>query len=313
MAISGMAQSINSPHSGTADKTDSRKNVPQTPIGPDGKVKATDLIGMAVENGQHEKLGAVQDFVLDVESGRIVQVILTRGGFMGLRTKHTAVPPEALHYKTGYKVLRLDASKEKVGQAHWYDASKWNEEVQSNRVFQVYAVYGEQIHLLAGQGGFWTNQLFGTVTTKYPRNMDGTINTSGGRTADTAHNVRESKDAVLIRIPDGTWTEGSAWIENTTNSWWASLGHVARASRIIGTPIENLRGGKPGRVDDLMVNLAAGRIDAIIISSGGYMGMGVHLWSVPPTAVRFNPQHDALQLDDPYEVFANSSRFNYVQ
>src|SRR6186997_3471968 len=45
--------------------------------------KASDLIGMTVKNYQDEKLGKVEDLAVDVESGRIVQVILSTGGFIG--------------------------------------------------------------------------------------------------------------------------------------------------------------------------------------------------------------------------------------
>src|ERR1039458_8575101 len=43
--------------------------------------KASDVIGMTVKNNQDEKLGKVEDLAVDVESGRIVQVILSTGGF----------------------------------------------------------------------------------------------------------------------------------------------------------------------------------------------------------------------------------------
>ncbi len=39
---------------------------------------------MSVVNYQNEKLGKVEDLGVDVESGRLVQVILSTGGFVGL-------------------------------------------------------------------------------------------------------------------------------------------------------------------------------------------------------------------------------------
>src|SRR5689334_3947743 len=46
--------------------------------------KASDLIGMTIKNNQNEKLGKVEDLAVDVESGRVVQVILSTGGFLGI-------------------------------------------------------------------------------------------------------------------------------------------------------------------------------------------------------------------------------------
>jgi sporulation protein YlmC with PRC-barrel domain len=56
--------------------------------------KASDIIGMTVKNYQDEKLGKVEDLAVDVESGRIVQVILSTGGFIGIGDTLSAVPPE---------------------------------------------------------------------------------------------------------------------------------------------------------------------------------------------------------------------------
>ncbi len=59
----------------------------------------------------------MEDLAVDVESGRIVQVILSTGGFIGIGDTLTAVPPGALHHDVAQKVLHLDADKEKLKSA----------------------------------------------------------------------------------------------------------------------------------------------------------------------------------------------------
>src|SRR5580692_3072304 len=86
--------------------------------------KASDIIGMTVKNYQDEKLGKVKDLAVDVESGRIVQVIISTGGFLGMGDTLTAVPPCALHHDVANKVIHLDASKEKLKAAPKFDLSK---------------------------------------------------------------------------------------------------------------------------------------------------------------------------------------------
>jgi hypothetical protein len=81
---------------------------------------------------------------VDVESGRIVQVIISSGGFLGMDETLTPVPPGALHHEAGQKVLHLDASTEKFNAAPKCDTSKWDEDTQSNRVTEVYGYYGQQ-------------------------------------------------------------------------------------------------------------------------------------------------------------------------
>jgi hypothetical protein len=62
-----------------------------------------------------------------------------------------------------------------------------------------------------------------------------------------------------------------------------------------------------------MVDVSAGRIVAVIISSGGYIGLGDELSAVPPTALRFNARHDTLQLDASKEMLASSPHFKANQ
>ena len=73
--------------------------------------KASDVLGMTVKNYQDEKLGKVEDLAVDVESGRIVQVIISSGGLAGVGDRLTAVPPSALHHDVANKVLHLDANQ----------------------------------------------------------------------------------------------------------------------------------------------------------------------------------------------------------
>ena len=63
--------------------------------------KASDIIGMTVQNDQQEKLGKVSNLVVDVESGRIVQVIISSGGFLGMGETLSPVPPGALQHQGG--------------------------------------------------------------------------------------------------------------------------------------------------------------------------------------------------------------------
>ena len=284
-----------------------------------GAAKATDIIGMTVNNYQNERLGKVEDLAVDVESGRIVQVILSTGGFLGMGYTLTAVPPGALHHDAANKVLHLNASKAKLAAALKFDTSKWDKDTQSNRVTEVYGYYGERPYFVADNEGYRNASLDGTVAATLPHNMDGSIDTDGARTLDKASNVEiagnveATNNWISTRNPDGTVTREYYSNERRANNAWSRLGFVQKASRLLGTPVSNLQDERLGQVENLMVDLSAGRIVAVIISSGGYIGLGDALSAVPPTALRFNAAHDILLLDASKETLANSPHFKAGQ
>jgi hypothetical protein len=68
-----------------------------------------------------------------------------------------------------------------------------------------------------------------------------------------------------------------------------------------------------GKVDNILVDLASGRIVAVIVSSGGFLGLGDELSAVPPTALRFTTDRDTLQLDASKEMLSAAPHFKANQ
>ena len=282
-----------------------------------GVAKASDVIGMTVKNYQGEKLGKVSDLAVDVESGRIVQVIISAGGFLGMGNTLTAVPPGSLQQDAALKALQLDISREKFKAAPKFDTAKWDESTQSNRMSEAYGYYGQHPYFVAGQNGYSTTHQDGTFAGTRPRNIDGTINTGERRAMDAAQNAEIAKTwrgtnfetETATRNPDGTWIHSYSSDVNRSKSSWANLGYVQKASKLMGISVKNQQDEKLGKVENFTVDLPAGRIVAIIISSGGFLGMGDELSVVPPTALRFNADHATLQLDASKESLASSPHF----
>src|SRR5882672_3501179 len=75
------------------------------------------------------------------------------------------------------------------------------------------------------------------------------------------------------------------------------LGYVQRASKLMGMSVKNLQEEKLGKVDNFIIDLPAGRILTVVLSSGGFLGLGDELSAVPPTALRYNEARDTVLLD----------------
>lgn len=113
-------------------------------------VRVSDVIGLEVKNLQDEKLGKVNDLAIDVASGRIVEVIVSTGGLLGVGSTLLAVPPSAFHYDHQAKVLHLDRSKESLKGLQPFDVSQWDTHFQSSNVVEVYRAYGVTPYFVHG-------------------------------------------------------------------------------------------------------------------------------------------------------------------
>jgi hypothetical protein len=77
----------------------------------------------------------------------------------------------------------------------------------------------------------------------------------------------------------------------------------------MGRTVTNLQDEKLGNVENLVVELPAGRITAVVISSGGFIGMAGKLCAIPPAGLRYNAEHQTLQFDSSKEMLAGLPRF----
>ena len=284
-----------------------------------GAAKASDLIGMTVKNYQDEKIGKVDDLAVEVESGRIVQVILSTGGFAGVGNSLVAVPPGALHHDVAKEVIHLSATKEKLKGAPRFNSAEWEEGVQSNRVTEVYAYYDEQPYFSGDRDSAGATSEDLKLVKSLPRHLDGTINTEGdstvetGRNKEAALNVGRNYNTAVTRNPDGSLNREFYPAGQGTNASRSGLGYVQKASKLMGTTVQNLQDEKLGKVENLLVDLSSGRIVAVILSTGGFLGIADELSAVPPTALRFNAERDLLRLDSSKQMLSSAPHFKANQ
>jgi hypothetical protein len=87
-----------------------------------GNLIAADKVdGTNVFNVAGDKLGTVEDIMIDKISGRAIYAIMSFGGFLGMGTKHHPLPWSTLKYDTlraGY-VINMD--KKQLQDAPTYD------------------------------------------------------------------------------------------------------------------------------------------------------------------------------------------------
>ncbi len=107
---------------------------------PEGALIAGSRVaGAAVFNTAGERLGAVQDVMIDKRSGQVAYAVLSFGGFLGIGDRHHPLPWAALTYDTalGGYVVRLDREQlegapvlGEDAEAMWQDRA-WGERVHA--------------------------------------------------------------------------------------------------------------------------------------------------------------------------------------
>jgi len=88
-------------------------------------LSASTITGDEVCNLQEEKLGTIQDIMLDIPNGTIRYAVLSSGGFLGMGDRLFAVPWSALKLDGEHKRFTLDVDVERLKAAPGFNKDNW--------------------------------------------------------------------------------------------------------------------------------------------------------------------------------------------
>lgn len=104
-------------------------------------LSASTICGDSVVNSQGEKLGKIEELMIDLENGRVAYAVLSFGGFLGIGDKLFAIPFEALELDPDHHRFVLDVSREKLEQAPGFDKNDWPDFADPRFGQEVYGYY----------------------------------------------------------------------------------------------------------------------------------------------------------------------------
>ena len=117
---------------------------PDDHSGPGPDVMAAETLqGDDVINLQGEKLGSIEDIMLDVSSGKVAYAVLSFGGILGMGDKLFAIPWGALTLDADRKCFVLDVPKDRLQNAPGFDKDHWPAMADASWASQVYAYYNQ--------------------------------------------------------------------------------------------------------------------------------------------------------------------------
>jgi len=95
----------------------------------------------------------------------------------------------------------------------------------------------------------------------------------------------------------GNNTGANDTVQDTTTSRDRRRRRVLSAGTLAGDRVRNAAGEDLGKVEEIMIDLASGRVAYIVLSFGGFLGIGDKLFAVPWKALRIDEGEHQFVLD----------------
>ena len=102
---------------------------------------ASKLIGAEVKSNNGEKLGKLEDIVIDAQTGRATFAVIGKGGVLKLGEKRLPVPWQALRIDSEKQVTLLNADKDKLASAPTMQSDTFSDLDNQDFVVVVYKFY----------------------------------------------------------------------------------------------------------------------------------------------------------------------------
>jgi sporulation protein YlmC with PRC-barrel domain len=119
-----------------------------------------------------------------------------------------------------------------------------------------------------------------------------------GQEAEGNVRVGDKETKARVELPGDD--KDSSRITTTTDRDLASRHAVAKinkATSLTGMAVRNMQNEKLGDVKDIVLDLPSGKISYVVLSVGGFLGIGDKLIAVPPSAFTISAADDSLVLD----------------
>jgi sporulation protein YlmC with PRC-barrel domain len=209
--------------------------------------RANKLIGMTVLSSDNQRLGKIDNFVVDLETGRILYAILGSGGILGAGEHRFAVAPGAFTQASGNN-LQLNIDKAKLNGAPQFTKDMDTPEniAKADFISQVYQYFGQSAWwqgATAASAGLFHN--VHKVSDLNGMKIENVSNQSMGKVHNTVLDLPAGRVLFVILAPDSslelgnnyyalppnalTWnTEQKGLVSDISKEKLASAPHFAR-------------------------------------------------------------------------------------
>ncbi len=114
-------------------------------------IRASQLIGMNIQNEKANSVGEINDLVIDTSTGQIRYAAVTYGGFLGVGNKKFAVPFAAFKFQQhpdsrDETIVVLDVTQKQLEGSTGFDEEHWPNFADQNFTSDLHKRYGVSIN-----------------------------------------------------------------------------------------------------------------------------------------------------------------------
>jgi sporulation protein YlmC with PRC-barrel domain len=239
-------------------------------------MRASDIQGFNVENPEGESLGSVEDVVFNLDDGQILLVTLEYGGFLDIGDKVFPVPLSAFRFdqETADIPAAAPAAPGSVVTDTAGLTDTANAGVVDSMVVDTRLILDIPEETFNDAPGF--DDDFPVLTD--PTNI-GDIETF----------YRDLGEDVIGRPIADTDLD-------------ALTGRVVKLSDLEGINVQNPEGEGVGEINDILINLRAGKVEYLLLSFGGFLGIGEDHYAIPVDAFEVIPTSAEIEEGSPVLV-----------
>jgi sporulation protein YlmC with PRC-barrel domain len=214
------------------------------------------LIGRNIQNAQNETIGEIKSIYIG-KDGKVDSVIVSVGGFLGVGDREVRIAWSDLNIADNGEKVTVNMTRDQLKAMPEYN---YNNEAYRGRVFT--------------DAGPWSAA---------PRSSDATKPLSDNL-ADT---TKPRERMAQTTKPADTTEKPSTNMAATTSTGDFNAAGEMSANALVGAAVRNESGEMIGKVEDLYAD-NSGAIKTIVVSVGGFLGVGAKDVSVKWSDVKFS-------------------------
>lgn len=106
---------------------------------------ATLVIGAEISENNGERLGHIEDLIVDIKSGLVIYAVISFDQKRGAGNKYFPIPVKAIKESSHNNGIILDIDKDQLNDAPSFSKKNWPKEYKKDFVQTVYNHYGYEI------------------------------------------------------------------------------------------------------------------------------------------------------------------------